>query len=109
MKLIKLTLCAFGPYAEKAEVDFEKFGQKGLFLITGDTGAGKTTIFDGICYALFGKASGDNRTSDMIRSDFASDGTPTYAELIFSNKDEIYTVRRNPSYKRRKKNVKEKD
>ena len=104
MKLIKLTLCAFGPYAEKAEVDFEKFGQKGLFLITGDTGAGKTTIFDGICYALFGKASGDNRTSDMIRSDFASDSTPTYAELIFSHKDEIYTVRRNPSYKRRKKN-----
>lgn len=104
MKLIKLTLSAFGPYADKAEIDFEKFGQKGLFLITGDTGAGKTTIFDGICYALFGKASGDNRTSDMIRSDFANDNTPTFAELVFSHKDEVYTVRRNPSYKRKKKN-----
>lgn len=104
MKLIKLTLSAFGPYADKAEIDFEKFGQKGLFLITGDTGAGKTTIFDGICYALFGKASGDNRTSDMIRSDFANNNTPTYAELVFSHKGETYTVRRNPSYTRKKKN-----
>ncbi len=104
MKLIRLTLSAFGPYADKAEIDFEKFGQKGLFLITGDTGAGKTTIFDGICYALFGKASGDNRTSDMIRSDFANNNTPTYAELVFSHKGETYTVRRNPSYTRKKKN-----
>lgn len=103
MKLIKLTLSAFGPYAKVAEIDFEKFGQKGIFLITGDTGAGKTTIFDGICYALFGRASGENRTSDMIRSDFASAKTPTFAELVFSHKDVVYTVRRSPRYTRQKK------
>ena len=62
MRPLKLTVQAFGPYADRTEIDMEKLGGEGLYLITGDTGAGKTTIFDGVCYALFGKASGDIRS-----------------------------------------------
>ncbi len=103
MKPLKLTLSAFGPYGGKVVVDFEKFGEGGVFLVTGDTGAGKTTIFDGVCYALFGRASGDTRTADMVRSDFADPSTPTFAELEFSHDGEKYTVRRSPRYMRPKK------
>ena len=71
MKPIKLVMSAFGPYASKAEVDFEAFGDKGIFLVTGDTGAGKTTIFDAITFALFGEASGSTRDKSMFRSKYA--------------------------------------
>ena len=73
MKPIKLVLSAFGPYKDKVEIDFDKLGSQGIFLITGDTGSGKTTIFDGICFALFGTASGSRRETNFFRSDFSSD------------------------------------
>ena len=72
MRPTKLVMSAFGPYADKVEVDFEKLGTKGLYLITGDTGAGKTTIFDAIVFALYGEASGDNRDNNMFRSKYAN-------------------------------------
>lgn len=104
MKPIKIVMSAFGPYADKTKLDFQKLGEKGLFLITGDTGAGKTTIFDGITFALFGEASGLSRTTDTLRSDFADSDAKTYVELVFSHKGEIYKVHRNPKYLRPKKN-----
>lgn len=102
MKPLKLTICAFGPYPNKVTVDFTKLGKSGLYLITGNTGAGKTTIFDAITFALFGEPSGDNRKSDMLRSKYAADDVPTYVELEFLYKDKTYTVIRNPEYKRKK-------
>ena len=92
-------MSAFGPYAKQAEVDFTKLNG-GLFLITGDTGAGKTTIFDAIIYALFGEASGNERDPQNFRSKYADIKTPTFVELKFSYNDKIYTVRRNPEYMR---------
>ncbi len=103
MRPVQLTICGFGPYADVQTLDFEKLGQNGLYLITGDTGAGKTTIFDAITYALFGAASGSNRTADMLRSSYAKPETPTYVELTFTYDGKQYTVRRNPEYERRKK------
>lgn len=102
MRPIKLTLSAFGPYARKTVLDMDKLGKNGLYLITGDTGAGKTTIFDAITYALYGEASGENREPSMFRSKYASDDTPTEVELVFSYADKIYTVKRNPDYERKK-------
>lgn len=102
MKPEKLTMTAFGPYADTTVVDFTRLGQKGLYLITGDTGAGKTTIFDGLCYALYGEASGDNRKPEMLRSQYAASGTLTKVELVFSCKGQTYTVSRNPEYQRPK-------
>ncbi|WP_158096209.1 AAA family ATPase [Anaeromassilibacillus sp. An172] len=102
MKPLKLTISAFGPYPNKVVVDFTKLGSSGLYLITGNTGAGKTTIFDAITFALFGEPSGDNRKSDMLRSKYADENVKTYVELEFSYKDKIYTVKRNPEYKRKK-------
>ena len=102
MKPLKLTISAFGPYPDKVVVDFTKLGSSGLYLITGNTGAGKTTIFDAITFALFGEPSGDNRKSDMMRSKYANENVKTYVELEFSYKDKIYTVKRNPEYKRKK-------
>ena len=102
MKPVKLTMSAFGPYAAKAEVDFSKLGESGLYLICGDTGAGKTTIFDAIVFALYGEASGSNREPVMLRSKYADSSTPTFVELIFNSGDRIYKVLRNPEYERRK-------
>ncbi len=100
MRPLKLTMSAFGPYAAKTELDLSKLGSSGIYLITGDTGAGKTTIFDAIAYALYGSASGSGRDKDMLRSKYAKADTPTFVELTFSYDDKIYTVRRNPDYER---------
>ena len=104
MKPIKLILSAFGPYAGEIAVDFSAFGETGIFLIAGDTGAGKTTIFDAISFALYGEASGgkERRKSKSFRSDYAASKTETYAELTFRHRDETWIVRRNPEYERPK-------
>ncbi|WMI80098.1 AAA family ATPase [Anaerotignum sp. MB30-C6] len=103
MKPIHLTISAFGPFADKVEIPFSKLGNGGLFLVSGDTGAGKTTIFDAICFALFGEASGSNRGIDSVRSDFANDKVKTYVELIFQHRNKEYRITRNPAYPRPKK------
>ena len=101
MRPLKLTISAFGPYAGECALDLESLGTGGLYLITGDTGAGKTTIFDAICYALYGKASGGARdNSDLFRSKYAAPETPTFVELEFLCHGNRYTVRRNPGYLR---------
>ena len=102
MRPNKLIMSAFGPYAGKAEVELDKLGQNGLYLITGDTGAGKTTIFDAIAYALFGEASGDNRETSMFRSKYAEPETPTEVELYFTCNNKEYYIKRNPEYDRPK-------
>ena len=102
MKPLKLVLSAFGPFGNVVEIPFEDIGPNGLFLINGDTGAGKTTIFDAISFALFGNASGDSRTTDFFRSDYAKNEEKTYVELIFLHRDLKYHIMRNPIYKRNK-------
>lgn len=102
MKPVKLTISAFGPYAGKTLIDFERLGGQGLYLITGDTGAGKTTIFDAIAFALYGEASGDVRRSEMFRSKYAKGDVPTYVEYIFEYRGKRYTVKRSPEYRRPK-------
>ena len=98
----------FGTYLEKTEIDFSKLGQKGLYIITGDTGSGKTTIFDAITFALFGCPSGQLRQASMFRTNFASPDDPTEVELTFEYRDKIYKIRRNPKYPRRDKRNPEK-
>lgn len=100
MRPIKLTMSAFGPYADLMTIDFSKLGESGVYLITGDTGAGKTTIFDAITYALYGEPSGDNRAAATLRSKYAEFSTPTFVELEFSYNGKIYKVKRNPEYER---------
>lgn len=100
MKPLKLTMSAFGPYADEVVIDMTKLGEKGIYLVTGDTGAGKTTIFDAITFALYGEASGNMRLPDMFRSKYADTSTPTFVEMKFLYQDETYTVRRNPEYLR---------
>lgn len=102
MKPLKLTLSAFGPYADEVVIDFTQFGGQGLFLVTGDTGAGKTTIFDGITFALYGETSGGVREASMLRSKYAKPETPTFAEFVFEYKSVVYTVKRSPDYERPK-------
>ncbi len=103
MKPIKLILCGWGPYKDKQEIDFEKLNNRGLFLVTGATGAGKTTLFDGIAYALYGNMSGTVREKNSVRSDFAKGDTPTYVELSMTHAGEQYHIYRNPEYLRPKK------
>lgn len=100
MKPTKLILSAFGPYAGEITLDMTKLGTSGLYLITGDTGAGKTTIFDAITFALYGEPSGDTRQADMFRSKYADADTPTFVEMEFIYKGDTYLVRRNPEYLR---------
>lgn len=98
MKPVKITLEAFGPYLKKTQIDLQKLGTNGLYLITGNTGSGKTTIFDAISYALFGSPSGTDRKSSMMRCNYAGPQNPTYVELEFEYRKAMYTVRRNPEY-----------
>ena len=101
----KLVICGWGPYKNRIEVDFTAFENRGIFLITGATGAGKTTIFDAISYALYGALSGETRDKDRnnVRSDFAEAETPTYVELEMTHAGKTYRIHRNPEYMRPKK------
>lgn len=103
MKPLSMEISAFGPYKDCVHIDFNKIGENGIFLITGDTGAGKTTIFDAIVFALYGDVSGSNRQIQSIRSDFAEPKTKTYVKLEFLHKGKKYIVNRNPQYERLKK------
>lgn len=103
MRPIKLTMSAFGPYAGEVSIDMDELGQRGLYLVTGDTGAGKTTIFDAITYALYGEASGGNRKTSMMRSKYADLETPTEVELEFNYGGKTYRVKRNPTYEGKRK------
>lgn len=95
MRPLKLTMTAFGPYAKQVDIDFSQFGAHGLYLIYGDTGSGKTMLFDAIAYALFGESSG-SRDVRTLRSDFADDDTPTEVTLMFEHAGKTYTVSRRP-------------
>ena len=99
MKPIKLTMSAFGSYRGVERIDFTGI-QNGCFLITGDTGAGKTTIFDAVTYALYGRTSGGKRDGNMMRSQYASDTDETYVAFTFSERGKVYTIRRNPAWLR---------
>ena len=101
MKPLKLIMTGFESYKDKTEIDFEKSGIRGLFLISGDTGSGKTTIFDAITFALYGSSSGDVRDVEMLRSHFADENTPTEVELFFEAKNKKYHIIRNPDYERK--------
>lgn len=95
MKPLKLTMTAFGPYKNSEIIDFKELGENHIYVISGNTGAGKTTVFDGICFALYGSASGEDRENDaMLRSDFATDDTHTSVELEFELKGKIYRILR---------------
>lgn len=103
MRPLQLTMQAFGPYINKTTIDFEAFGTGSVYLITGDTGSGKTMIFDSIVFALYGTASGEGRSIDLLRSRSASPDEPTYVELLFEYHSKKYLVRRNPEYFRKSK------
>ena len=103
MRPEKLTISAFGPYADKTEIDLSRLGEGGLYLITGDTGAGKTTIFDAITFSLYGQASGQVRDSAMFRSKYADTATETFVELEFSYQGKKYQIFRSPEYMAPKK------
>ena len=97
MRPLKLVMSAFGSYAGEETVDFSGM-ENGIFLVTGDTGSGKTTIFDGIVYALYDRTSGGVRDGNMMRSSYADLRTPTFVEFSFSCRGEDYRIVRNPDY-----------
>ena len=106
MRPLKLVMSAFGPYGGETVVDFEQLGTRGLYLICGDTGAGKTTIFDAISYALYGEVSAadtSKREPRQLRSDFADPSVETFVDLTFEYRGEVFHIRRNPEYARAKK------
>lgn len=103
MRPITLRISAFGPYAGETVIPMAELGTEGLYLVTGDTGAGKTTLFDAISYALYGEASGPNREPGMLRSKYASDETPTEVELVFTHAGKEYTIKRSPEQMRKSK------
>ena len=100
MKPLSLTMSAFGPFADEVHIDLRALTSGGLYLISGDTGAGKTTIFDAISFALYGAPSGDHRDASMLRSKYADPARKTFVELTFSYHGQTYRVRRTPSYVR---------
>lgn len=102
MRPIRIEMSAFGPYAGKQTIEMDRLGTSGIYLITGDTGAGKTTIFDAIVFALYGTASSDRRSGDMLRSRYAEPDTPTEVKLVFAYRNREYEIRRNPTYQRPK-------
>lgn len=102
MRPLNLIISAFGSYAGRTEIEMDKLGKNGLYLITGDTGAGKTTIFDAITYALYGEPNGSSRETSMLRSKYAQPETPTEVELTFSYGGKTYNVKRSPDYERPK-------
>ncbi len=105
MKPCKLVMSAFGPYAGRTEIDFTLLGENGLFLIAGDTGAGKTTIFDAMSFAQYGEAAGgkERRKSKSFRSDYASPTTETWVDFTFTHRGETWRIKRSPEYTRPKK------
>lgn len=96
---VKLILSAFGSYAGREEIDFEKAGA-GIFLVSGDTGAGKTTVFDAITYALYDQTSGGKRDGNMMRSQYAGLDTPTFVDFTFQYREQLYRIVRSPEYER---------
>ena len=100
MRPVNLVISAFGPYAGKTVIEMDRLGKKGIYLITGDTGSGKTTIFDAITYALYGQASGTVREAGMLRSKYAEPDTESFVDLVFEYGGQIYQIRRNPEYQR---------
>ena len=98
MRPLSLIITGFGTYCQRTQINLEQLGSQGLYLITGDTGSGKTTIFDAITYALYGDVNGENRTVSMIRSTFATPDIPTEVELSFEYRGKTYLVKRNPEY-----------
>ena len=99
-----LTITAFGPFARTVTIDFSSFGNEGLYLVSGDTGSGKTTIFDALSYALYGTTTSDSdRSAELMRSQYADDDVMTSVELTFSEKGKKYTVKREPAQQRPKK------
>ena len=104
MRPLTLEMQAFGPFAKKEIIDFTRFGKSGVFLIAGDTGAGKTTIFDAMSFALYGEGSGGNerRSANSYRSDYAASDMPTYVDFRFEHKNRVYRIKRNPQYLRAK-------
>lgn len=102
MRPIRLVMTAFGPYADRTVLEMDKLGEKGLYLICGETGSGKTTVFDAICFALYGKASGKNRDPSMLRSKYADSKTLTEVELTFLYRGDVYYIKRSPTQEVRK-------
>ncbi|MCQ2363748.1 MAG: SMC family ATPase, partial [Acidaminococcaceae bacterium] len=103
MRPLVLEMQGFGPYSRKVTIDFTNFAEGGIYLVTGETGSGKTFIFDGICYALFGEVSGGERKTEMLRTMGLDDGVETYVKSSFRCDDKEYSVYRKPAYERAKK------